>query len=132
MNFSDSPRTTRIAENIPLGHNALVYVTRHVKKFIWTIQYTGTLAHGQQIVHDYAHLMPPPAVITPPDAIETWDVNLLPIKFLAVIEPAKARNAQDVLHEAGVVFNPPQASMKSISQAEYERIFNVIQWDMPG
>ena len=128
MNFSNRPRTARVMQRIPPGHKALVYLTSPIKKFIWAIEYTGTRADGQQIATDYAHLMPPPAVMIPTPSV-MWNVNLLPIKFLATIDPAEARDAQDVLEDAGVVFIPPQASMKRISQDEYDRIFDVIEWD---
>jgi hypothetical protein len=120
MNFSNRPHTTAIVENIPLHHKAIVYVMSPVKKFIWAIEYTGTVADGQQIANNHPQLMPPPS--------DVWFDNLLPISFLATIDPAKARDAQDVLQEAGVVFTPTPAPMQYISADEYQRIFNVIDW----
>jgi hypothetical protein len=122
MNFSDRQHTTTIVANIQPPHKALVYVTSPIKKFIWAIEYTGTVADGRQIAGNNANLMP--------NTLQAgWRYNVLPIRFLATIDPDEAPDAEDVLEDAHVVFTPTQSPMQSISQAEYQRIFDVIDWD---
>jgi hypothetical protein len=121
MNFSNRGNTPAVAANIPLHHKALVYVTSPMKKFIWAIEYLGTVAAGQQVAAAHPNLMPASSPV--------WSENLIPIRFLATVDPANAPDAQAILQEAGVEFTPPQAPMQYISAENYQSIFDVIEWD---
>ena len=57
MNFSDRGTTPARAARICPGHKAIVYVTSPVKKFIWAIEYIGTLQDGAKAALD--HPIPP-------------------------------------------------------------------------
>jgi hypothetical protein len=122
MNFSDQGRTPALAASIRPNHRALVYVTRPVKKFIWAIEYTGTVHEGQQAASAYqgqSDMLP---------SESEWCRTLLPIRFLATIDVDTAPDSQVVLDQAGVTFTPNAFPMKHISAAEYQKIFEAIKW----
>jgi hypothetical protein len=122
MNFSNQGRTPALAEGIRPGHRALVYVTRPVKKFIWAIEYTGTVQDGRQA----ASAVPVPSN----DMHPSYCTVFLPIRFLAtIIDVDSAPDAQDVCQNVGVDFTPNVFPMKHISAAEYHKIFGAIKWE---
>jgi hypothetical protein len=122
MNFSDQGHTPALAASIRRGHRALVYVTRPKMRFVWAIEYTGTVQDGQQVAAAY----PVPANAMPAE----WSKIFLPIRFLAtIIDVDSAPEAQDVLRKAGVDFTPNAFPMKHISATEYQQIFDAIKWE---
>lgn len=120
MNFRDRPRPLALAESIRPGHRALVYVTHPVMKFIWAIEYTGTLEDGNQAAAAF------PVDI---NAHPEWRAILLPIRFLATIDVNAALDAQVIAQQAGVDFTPHQVSMMHISEAAFQNLFDAINWN---
>src|SRR6266849_2850935 len=114
MNFSDEANGPAIAGNICRGHRSLVYVI-HEKKFIWAIEYTGTVKEGQQAA--VAHAIPQDTIPS------KWGRIFLPIRFLAKVDLASAVDAAVVLQQAGVDFTPNRFTMKYISEEDYQRVF---------
>ena len=120
MNFSDQGHTPALAASICPGHKALVYVTHPVKKFVWAIEYTGTVQDGQRAASAY----PVPPNVMPSEYCKVF----LPIRFLATVELDSAPDAQAILRQAGVVFIPNAFPMKHISESDYQKIFDAITW----
>jgi hypothetical protein len=120
MNFSDQGRTPAIAASISPGHRSIVYVTG-LQKFVWAIEYTGTVQDGQLAAATY----PVPSNIMAPEYCRIF----LPIRFLATIDIEAAPAAQVVLQQARVDFTPNVFPMKRISAEEYNRLFDAIDWD---
>jgi hypothetical protein len=122
MNFSNKPHTRAIAANIPRGHRAIVYVTKPIQKFVWAIEYTGGVLEESAVAS---------SVSIPSDVPDEWRHVFLPIRFLAtIIDVADAPDAQDILRRAGVDFTPDAFPMKYISAAEYQRLFEAIDWQL--
>jgi hypothetical protein len=120
MNFSDKKRTIALAARIQPGDRALVYVTYPIKKFIWAIEYTGSLQEGTQTVAAFSG--------GTGGMLPEWNKVFRPIRFLATIDVNAAPDAQAVLQQAGVVFDPYPASMVPISATAYQKIFDAISW----
>lgn len=118
MNFTSDGNGPAVAARVPIGHRALVYVI-HLQKFIWAIEYIGTLAQGQQAAKAHGGL---------DDQLPKWRELLLPIRFLAKVDVEAAPSAADIYVSTGIRFTPNQYTMKYISAAEYEAIFNAITW----
>jgi hypothetical protein len=122
MNFSDRGHAPSIAAGIRAGHRAIVYVTHPIQKFVWAIEYTGSVQDGQRVTTTFSMLAD-----LPPE----WGTVVLPIRFLAtIIDVAAAPAAQDVLAQTGLDFTPNAFPMKHISGAEYQKLFNAINWQL--
>jgi hypothetical protein len=124
MNFSDKGNTRAVAAAIRPGHRALVYVTKPVQKFIWAIEYTGTVQGGQQVAAAIPELCSP--------ELAEWNKVFLPIQFLATIDVDAAPDAKVALRRAGVDFRPNAFSLKYISKMDYQKIFDAIKWQWPA
>lgn len=118
MNFSGDWNGPSIAANIRVGHRALVYVI-HYHKFIWAIEYVGTVEQGRQAAMIHG--------ILPNDITTKWNV-FLPIRFLARIDLDSAPTAEDIYERTGILFKANRFTMKYISSREYQKIFDFIQW----
>lgn len=117
MNFSAQPHARSVADGIPAGHRALVYVTG-VQRFIWAIEYTGPVCDGEHVAAGSG-------------LSGEWSKVFLPIRFLATVDAESAPDAQDVLRSAGVDFTPNAYPMKYISAEEYHGIVDAIEWTWP-
>lgn len=118
MNFTSEGNGPSIAARIPIGHRALVYVI-HLQKFIWAVEYIGTLAQGQQAAKAHGFL---------DDQAPKWRKVLLPIRFMARVDLEAAPSAADIYVSTGFRFTPNQYTMKYISASEYQAIYNAITW----
>ena len=119
MNFHDRPRTLALATSIRPGHRALVYVTSPVMKFVWAIEYSGTVEDGQRVAKDQWQL--------DVSSSHEWRI-FIPIRFLATIDIKDSPQARDVVEQAGVDFTPRQTSMIPISASDYVKIVDAISW----
>ena len=119
MNFSAERNGPTIAENIPQGHRALVYVTR-MGRFVQAIEFVGTTADGRRIAALHG--------IKPGDHGQ-WSIYR-PIRFIARIEDIdRAPTAHDIERRTGVVFRANSFTHKYLSAADYQKIYDAIEWD---
>jgi hypothetical protein len=115
MNFGSQPHVRAIAEGIPVGHRAIVYVTGR-QQFIWAIEYTGPVQDGRLIAEGS-------------DLPDEWSQVFLPIRFLATVANVyTAPSAEGALAAAGVSFTPNAFPMKYISAEDYRKLFDAIAW----
>jgi hypothetical protein len=114
MNFSNQPRTRSIADRIPVGHRALVYVIG-TQSFVWAIEYTGPVQDGEPIAAGS-------------DLPTEWAKVFLPIRFLTTVGEDNLQTAEEVLAAAKVNFTPNTFPMKYISAEDYQKLFDAIEW----
>lgn len=125
MNFPDDDRGLATAGNIPVGHRSLVYCTQPVGGFLWAIEYTGTLKDGRAagIAHSLTGV-----------EYGRWN-QMRPIRIIARIhDDLRAAKPADIFvrtggEGAGIQFVPNSFTHKYISRQEYQRMFDVIEWD---
>jgi hypothetical protein len=115
MNFSREGNGPSIAANVPIGCRSLVYVT-HRQKFIWAIEYTGTIEAGQRAA--LAHGVP---------LTGKWSI-FRPIRFLARVDLDSSPTAAEIEKLTGIRFRPNSYTLKYISAAEYQTIYGAIHW----
>jgi hypothetical protein len=114
MNFSNNEHARAIADGIPVGHRALVYVIS-VQRFVWAIEYTGTVQDGEQVA-------------TGSGLSPEWSKVFLPIRFLAAVGEGNQQTADEVLADADVSFSPNTFPMKYITADEYQELYDAIDW----
>lgn len=121
MNFPDDDRGLAIANNIPVGHRALVYVTQPVGGFLWEIEFIGTIADGVRAAR--AHGLRG-------DEYGRWN-RMRPIRICArIADPARAVSPA-LLHAAtGYEFRPNSFTHTYISRDVFNRMHVAIPWDV--
>ena len=117
MNFSPEGIGPSVAANIPIGNRALVYIAGH-QKFVWAIEYTGTVEDGKRI----ALLL---GVYNPK---EKWRTIFRPIRHLARVDLATAPTLAEIKDRTGVHFTPNSFTSTYISADDYQRIYDAIPW----
>jgi hypothetical protein len=119
MNFSREGRGPRIAENIPNGHRALVYLTEF-QRFIWAIEFIGSVAEGETAAKAHG---------IAPGSHEQWTLYR-PIRFLARIrDEDRAPTPDDIFRLTGIVFRANSFTHKYLSASDFHQIYDAIEWD---
>jgi hypothetical protein len=133
MNFSKESR--HYADKIRFGDKAIVYVTQATEevleiapqaavwsqKFVRAIEYIGSVKDGTAAAH--AHGSPIQWLS------EKWGKVFLPIRFLAKADPAKCPDYRMILEQACVNFEPQHVPMVSITEEEYGKLYEAIDWE---
>jgi len=121
MNFSCEGKGPAIAAGIPVGHIALVYLTKE-QKFIWAIEFAGTIEDGTRMVE--AHQRRGNKV--PLDG--KWKI-LRPIRFLARVAVERAPSRHEVTKRSGVPFRSCGGTMKYLDGDDFQALYDAIEWD---
>jgi hypothetical protein len=116
MNFG--PNHAAVAANIPVGNRSLVYVTG-VQKFVWAIEYTGTVDDGKRVAMVHR--------VYDPGNGKFWRI-FRPIRHLARADLVTAPTLAEIERRTGVRFTPNSFTMKYISAEDYRKIYEAVPW----
>ncbi len=121
MNFKNAPRNVAAANNIPVGHRALVFTKGHI---VWAIEFTGPVDDGSLLA---AHGVEP----NWPSA--EWTVHR-PIRFLARMNVdastyQRGMQRREIEARTGVSKRSYGAGHFYISADEFHRMYSVVPWD---
>jgi hypothetical protein len=122
INFPDSPEGRSVAERIPIGHRALVYLMHPVKHFGAAIEYIQWDFNGVDVLEQGRRAALSQDAVTMMEAVNPRFARVWRcVRLLALVDdPMKAPTPEFGFQEGEI--------MRDIEKQQYFDMFNAVPW----